>query len=58
MTKRLIIVIDTDNYDKLILKKAKGVVALQGKYSFSRAANDVLRAGFRELEPTNEEESQ
>jgi len=50
MTKRITIVIDGENYKKLLLKKGRGVIALQGKYSFSRAVNDVLRAGFRELE--------
>jgi len=50
MTKRLTIVIDEENLQNLYLKKAKGMVALNKKYSFSRVVNDVLRAGFREEE--------
>jgi len=56
MIKRLTIVIDEENYKNLILKKSRGIELLNKSYSFSKAVNDVLRAGFREEKP-NEEKS-
>ena len=50
MTRRLTIVIDEENLEKLYLKKCKAMIQLNKPYSFSRAVNDVLRAGFRSEE--------
>lgn len=47
LKKRLTIVIDEDNLEKLLHKRARAIEYLKKPYSFSRAANDVLRAGFR-----------
>ena len=48
MARRITIVIDEDNYEKLLKKQSREIVTLNKPYSFSRVVNDVVRAGFRE----------
>lgn len=62
MTKRVTIIIDPDNLENLFSKQSKGIKELSKPYSFSRAVNDVLRAGFRNesayIDNEEEEENQ
>lgn len=47
MSKRITIVLDSDNDKKLRLKQAKRIQVEQGTVSFSRVINDTLRKSLK-----------